>query len=149
MASQLARTIATVVRMNYEVCFIWNVQDSFVSNLLRLIHTMKPPKKKKKKKAGKQASDSSESTSQPVDPVVEEKKKRFPGLSLPDNEGRVQGLLLPEEREGNGGDGVKEDVKDVKVASEALNEVRNTVCSLLPRCCLGNRVQKLGFIRKT
>lgn len=83
-----------------------------MSNLLRLIHTMKPPKKKKKK-----VKKDSGSSSQVLDPAVEAKRQRFPGLSLPDNADRVQTLLTPEEVEGMG------DSQDAKVASEALNEV--------------------------
>ena len=76
---------------------------------------MKPPKKKKKKKAKKKSG--SESTSQVLDPATEVKKKRYPGLSLPDNAERVLNLLKPEEME-------RENSQNVKVASEALNEVR-------------------------
>ena len=92
-----------------------------MSNLLRIIHTMKPPKKKKKKKASK-ATDASESAKS-LDPVVEERKKRFPGLSLPDDTERVQKLLELDKREGLTDGGVKEENQDVKIANEALNEV--------------------------
>lgn len=94
-----------------------------MSNLLRIIHTMKPPKKKKKKKVSK-TTGTSESASKPLDPVVEEKKKRFPGLSLPDDTERVQKLLELDDREGPSEGGVKEENQDVKIASEALSEVR-------------------------
>ena len=93
-----------------------------MSNLLRIIHTMKPPKKKKKKKACK-ATDASELASKSLDPVVEERKKRFPGLSLPDDTERVQKLLELDKREGLTAGGVKEENQDVKIANEALNEV--------------------------
>lgn len=75
---------------------------------------MKPPKKRKKKKGPKSSSPSLSS----LNPVMAEKKKRFPGLSLPDNAEQVKGLLHPDEREG-----ADKDPRDVKVASEALNEV--------------------------
>lgn len=94
-------------------CALFGIlQDSFVSNLLRLIHTMRPPKKKKKKATKKESSTSS----QALDPVVEAKRQRFPGLSLPDDTERVQSLLKPKE-----GEQMKEE--DAKVASEALDEV--------------------------
>lgn len=91
-----------------------NPQDSFLSNLLRLIHTMKPPKKRKKKK-DKDSSAPSQSTSVNLDPIMAERKKRFPGLSIPDNAARAQVLMEPQKGEGHG--------QDVKVASEALDEV--------------------------
>lgn len=97
------------------VCFIWNIQDSFISNLLRLIHTMKPPKKKKK--ATKKTSTPSDATSQPSNPAVEERKKRFPGLSQPDDPNRAMTLMQPSELE-------VDLSKDHDVASAALSEVR-------------------------
>lgn len=107
-----------VVLLNNAVLYI--LQDSFVSNLHRLIHTMKPPNmaKKGKKKKVKKESGSCESSSPVLDPAVEARRQRFPGLSLPDDADRVHTLLKPEEVEG------MEDSQDAKVASEALNEVR-------------------------
>ena len=106
------------------VCFVWNTQDSFIANLLRLIHTMRPPKKKRKdrKKAQATASDVTE----PSDPALLERKKRFPGLSQPDNPSLAQTLLEPGEQEGMGEEGEEEEERsnDHKVASEALSEVR-------------------------
>ena len=99
-----------------------SLQDSFLSNLLRLIHTMKPPKKKKKKK-GKDGSAPSQSTSLNLDPIMEERKKRFPGLSIPDNTERAQVLMEPQKGEGQVEEHVEEHGQDVKVASEALDEV--------------------------
>lgn len=94
-----------------------------MSNLLRLIHTMKPPKKKRKKKKVEKAPGAS--TSKALDPVVEERKKRFPGLSLPDDAERVQGLLQLDKGVGPSEKGMKEEFQDVKVANEALGEVRS------------------------
>ncbi len=82
---------------------------------------MKPPKKKKKTK--KREKDVVEVKVQPSDPVVEEKKRKFPGLSLPDNTDRVMGLLVlePKEEEEYGKKGAGQD--PTAVASQALNEV--------------------------
>ena len=102
-------------RFKYFDVLYLEFQDSFVSNLLRLIHTMKPPKKKKKKKDTN--APPLDPPSQPSDPVKEKKKQQFPGLSLPDNPNYVQSLLKKEEDEGE-----RQSV-DAKVASEALNEV--------------------------
>ncbi len=80
-----------------------------MSNLLRLIHTMKPPKKKKKKKNEGEDSVSIE-TSQVTDPILEKRKKTFPGLSIPDEPEKSKELLLKQPG-------------DVEAANEALNEV--------------------------
>ena len=58
---------------------------------------------------------------------MEERKKRFPGLSLPDDTERVQGLLEME-GEGRGKGEEMEDSKDVRAANEALNEVSLVKC---------------------
>lgn len=86
---------------------------------------MKPPKKKKKDKTKKTA-PSSDTTSQPSDPAVENRKRKFPGLSIPNDPSRAQTLLQAVKEEGfqehpEGGVG-----EDQKVASEALNEVRGS-----------------------
>lgn len=79
---------------------------------------MKPPKKKKKKKKG----DKNPTPSEPVQsyaPEVEEKRQRFPGLSLPNDTDRAMDLAKPEP-------GSEEDKglnEDTKVASDALNDV--------------------------
>ena len=83
-----------------------------MSNLLRLIHTMKPPKKKKRKEKTL-SSGVGTATLPPLDPVLEEKKKQFPGLSLPDDTQRAGHLLQL----------TVDEKKDLKVANEALGEV--------------------------
>ena len=86
-----------------------------MANLLRIIHTMRPPgqKKKKKRKKGK---DSEDAISAPLDPHLKERVKRFPGLALPDNHDYVQTLLQEVKEE-------VEESKDTHVVNEAMNEV--------------------------
>ena len=114
-----------------------------MSNLLRLIHTVKPPKRKEKKKREKEISDtvkppkrkerekeiSEAANTEPSNPIVKEKKKKFPGLSLPDNSERVKGLLKlePQEEEELSKMGVEQGQEDPSVASQALNEVSDCV----------------------
>lgn len=67
---------------------------------------MSTPGKEKKKGVFEEAADSIESK-------LTLEKKRFPGLSMPDNPERVQKLLEEEYHES----------EDVRVAKEALSEV--------------------------
>ena len=84
---------------------------------------MKPPKRKKKKK-GKEK-DNTEESQEPQNPVLAERKKKFPGLSLPDDSERVKGLLKlePEEEEELRKKEVEQKAEDPSVVSQALDEV--------------------------
>lgn len=88
--------------------------DSLVSNLFRLIKTMQPETKKKKKKKKKEESNE-ESW---MEPDVVERKKKYPGLSIPDQ----IPINIDENQE-------KEDDEDKEVALSALNELE----ALMPK----------------
>ncbi|XP_019857665.1 PREDICTED: ATP-dependent RNA helicase DHX8-like [Amphimedon queenslandica] len=71
--------------------------ESFVSNLLRIIQTMRPPKpdgKKKKLKEGEEERGG-EDQAEPLNPEEKQKRKRFPGLCIPD--GPVEDPVMTKE----------------------------------------------------
>ena len=84
---------------------------------------MRPPKKKKKKKKEKEVPEVQ--AQEPCDPATEQRKKKFPGLSLPDDTERVKDLLQlePQEEEEFRKVKVEQSQEDPTVASQALNEV--------------------------
>ena len=71
--------------------------------------------------------ESVEKADREVDEKLERKKKQFPGLCIPDDHNRVQKLVEPEE-------------EDVKVAQEAMNEVRKPFCLAKHAHSMGQRL---------
>ena len=71
--------------------------------------------------------ESAEKADREVDEKLERKKKQFPGLCIPDDHDRVQKLVEHEE-------------EDVKVAQEAMNEVRKPFCSAKHTHSTGQRM---------
>ena len=90
---------------------------------------MRPPKKKKKKK-GKEASSTTSAIPQLSDPLLEQRRSKFPGLSLPDDPGRAMALMEPEREEAfnQGGPGSSQ---DLEVANAAISEVCMTVLTYI------------------
>ena len=104
----------------------YDLQDSFISNLLRIIQTMQPQTGKgyysssiciiqdndisvgkSKKKRSKMATEEEENDDK-MDPVLEHKKNQFPGLCIADDPKKAEQLT-----------------KDTHVAQQAMGEVRN------------------------
>lgn len=85
--------------------------ESFVTNLLGIIQTMRPNtgKEKSKKKKKSRSNDFEESSEITDGPDLHEKKKQYPGLCIPDDTSHIQTLLVPEE--------------DKHVAVNAMNEL--------------------------
>ena len=115
------------------------LQDSFVSNLLRIIHTMRPPGKKAAKKGKKKKKDKGkQKDAKDLDAAMEAKVMQYPGVALPDDPNRARKLMVnedeikieeddeeeeeKEEMGGRGGGGGK--TEDARVAEMAMNEVR-------------------------
>ena len=108
-----------------------------MSNLLRMIHTMRPPGKKPKKKKKKGKGGEMSPSSKPLDPLLEAKVMKYPGLSMRDDPDRVKGLLEVEEKkvkvkkeeEESGGGGGKSE--DARVTEVAMTEVSSWVLTTI------------------
>ncbi len=98
-----------------------------------MIHTMRPAKKPTKKKKKKEKGGNT-SPRKPLDPALQEKTRKFPGLAMPDNPARAQTLLeeigLKKEKDKEKKE-AEVSSKDAKVADMAMNEVRESECVLM------------------
>ena len=95
------------------------VQESFVANILRIVHTMMPVKASKKKKKKKRKPLNRDDVQQMS--ALQVNKMRFPGLALKDDP-QVQDMLKEE----------VEEAQDSKVADDMMDELASLLKPAAP-----------------